>query len=66
MLAEDSDQKLDRLLVEVPFPPDVEYADSLILIIQKEWEVERLYLRLAGLAREARAALALTPILLYP
>jgi hypothetical protein len=42
MLAEGSDQKLDQLLVEVPFPPDVEYADSLILIIQKEWEVERL------------------------
>jgi rubrerythrin len=52
---EGSDQKLDERLVEVPFSPDMEYADFLILIIQKEGEAEKLYRRLAALARESQA-----------
>ena len=50
-----SDQKLDEVLVPVPFSPDMEYGDFLILVIQKEGEAEQLYGRLSGLARDSGA-----------
>jgi rubrerythrin len=50
-----SDQKLDEMLVAVPFAPDMEYGDFLILVIQREGEAEKLYRRLAALARDTRA-----------
>jgi len=50
-----SDQKLNEMLVSVPFSPDMEYGDFLILIIQKEGEAESLYARLSSLARDTRA-----------
>ncbi|MBN1836790.1 MAG: ferritin family protein [Spirochaetales bacterium] len=49
------DQRLNEILVPVAFSPDMEYGDFLILIIQKEGEAEKLYSRLASLAREEGA-----------
>jgi rubrerythrin len=50
----------ERFTVEEPFKemafsPEMEYGDFLVLIIQKESEAERLYLRLEGRAASAEA-----------
>jgi rubrerythrin len=40
---------------QIGFSPDMEYGDFLVLVIQKETEAERLYLRLETLASAAEA-----------
>jgi rubrerythrin len=40
---------------EMVFSPDMDYGDFLVLVIQKETEAERLYLRLEGRAATAEA-----------
>jgi rubrerythrin len=40
---------------EVAFSPEMDYGDFLVLVIQKETEAERLYLRLEGRAATAEA-----------
>ena len=50
-----SDQKLNEMLAPVAFSPDMEYGDFLILVIQREGEAEKLYTRLASLARDTSA-----------
>jgi rubrerythrin len=40
---------------EVPFSPDMEYGDFLVLVIRKEAEAEKLYLRLEALASSEEA-----------
>ena len=43
------DLGLTEMLVEVPFSPDMDYGDFLILVIRKEGEAEDLYRKLEGL-----------------
>ena len=43
------DLGLTEMLVEVPFAPDMDYGDFLILVIRKEGEAEDLYRKLEGL-----------------
>ncbi len=45
------DLKLDQFLVDVPFSPDMEYGDFLILVIKKEGQAEALYRGLAAAAQ---------------
>ena len=46
---------LEEPFKEVPFSPEMEYGDFLVLVIRKEEEAGRLYLRLEGLASSAEA-----------
>jgi rubrerythrin len=43
------DLGLAEMLIEVPFSPEMDYGDFLILVIRKEGEAEALYRRLGGL-----------------
>ena len=43
------DLGLSELLVEIPFSPDMDYGDFLILVIRKEREAEKLYRKLETL-----------------
>jgi rubrerythrin len=43
------DLGLAEMLVEVPFSPDMDYGDFLVLVIQKERQSEKLYHRLEGM-----------------
>jgi rubrerythrin len=47
--AKREDLGLTEMLVEVPFSPDMDYGDFLILVIRKEGEAEDLYRKLEGL-----------------
>jgi rubrerythrin len=48
-----ADLGLADILVEVPFSPDMEYGDFLVLVIRKEREAEQLYRKLEGLTTSA-------------
>jgi rubrerythrin len=48
-----ADLGLADILAEVPFSPDMEYGDFLVLVIRKEREAEQLYRRLEGLTTSA-------------
>lgn len=47
------DLRLSGQLQQVPFSPDMEYGDFLVLVMKKEAEAEALYKRLAGMAASA-------------
>jgi rubrerythrin len=44
-----ADLGLADMLVEIPFTPTMEYGDFLVLVIRKERDAEKLYLKLSGL-----------------
>ena len=47
------DLGLTETLVDIPFSPDMDYGDFLILVIRKEGDAEKLYRRLQSLASNA-------------
>ena len=46
---------VEETFKEIPFTPDMDYGDFLIMVVQKEAEAEKLYLRLEALAATAEA-----------
>jgi rubrerythrin len=44
---------VEETFKEIPFSPDLDYGDFLIMVVQKESEAEKLYLRLEAAAATA-------------
>lgn len=44
--------RLSDYLVEMPFSPEIEYGDFLLLVVKKEEKAEKLYEKLEGLAAD--------------